>query len=44
MEQSNIIYRKRLPKDIYKRWRKQTLNTYKKFDVEYEQSVIRDEN
>ena len=40
-EKLGIRKRKKLPADIYDIWKKETLDTYKRFDVEYETLCIR---
>ena len=42
-EKLGVKKRNVLPQNIYDRWRRQALDTYKRFDVEYEASCIRSE-
>ncbi len=43
IEQDGLCHRSKINIDYYNRWVKQQLDTYKKLDFEYEQSVIRKE-
>ena len=41
MERTGIHYRTRLPRNVFESWRRDALRTYRRFDVRYEEKVIR---